>query len=141
MSVNTDHIGILWIFLLRLLHKYKQITYRPVRKPERLQLYIIFWNYSVLNCIMRWWAQRCTLFNKNPYLEEYRGRILGRNPDKSLQSFPPCYSQSPLQLCFEFYSYFFKLTQPLTVATVQLLYTVKKTGGKPDRKPYSIPNG
>jgi hypothetical protein len=31
-----------------------------------------------------------------------RGRILGRNPDKSLKSFPPCYSQSPLQLCLEF---------------------------------------
>ncbi len=25
-----------------------------------------------------------------------RGRILGRNWDKSLKSFPPCYSQSPL---------------------------------------------
>jgi hypothetical protein len=30
-----------------------------------------------------------------------RGRILGRNPDESLKSFPPCYSQSPLQLCLE----------------------------------------
>jgi hypothetical protein len=28
--------------------------------------------------------------------------------------------------------YFFKLTQPLTVSTVQLLYTVKENGGKPD---------
>jgi hypothetical protein len=90
---------------------------------------------------MRWWAKWCTLFKKNPYLEEYKGRILGRNPDKSLQSFPPCYSQSPLQLCFEIYSYFFKLTQPLTVSTVQLLYTVKEKGGKPDRTPYPIPNG
>ncbi len=26
----------------------------------------------------------------------HRGRILGRNWDKSLKSFPPCYSQSPL---------------------------------------------
>ncbi len=26
------------------------------------------------------------------------GRILGRNWDKSLRSFPPCYSQSPLQM-------------------------------------------
>ncbi len=34
----------------------------------------------------------------------YRGRILGRNPDKSLKSFPP-----PLQDL-----YYFKLTQPLT---------------------------
>ncbi len=31
------------------------------------------------------------------------GRILGRNPDKSLKSFPPCYSQSSLQLCLEIY--------------------------------------
>ncbi len=29
------------------------------------------------------------------------GRILGRYPDKSLKSFPPCYSQSPLRLCLE----------------------------------------
>jgi hypothetical protein len=30
-----------------------------------------------------------------------RGRILGQNTDKSLQSFFPCYSQSPLQLWLE----------------------------------------
>jgi hypothetical protein len=29
----------------------------------------------------------------------YRGRILGRNPEKSLKSFPALYSQSPLQFC------------------------------------------
>ncbi len=29
------------------------------------------------------------------------GWILGRNPDKSLGSFPPCYSQSPPQFCLE----------------------------------------
>jgi hypothetical protein len=40
---------------------------------------------------------RCLTLSAN----EYRGRILGRNPDKSLKSFPPCYSQSPLQLCLE----------------------------------------
>ncbi len=37
--------------------------------------------------------------------------------------------------------FFFKLTQPLTVSTVQLLYTVKEKGGKPDRKPYHLPYG
>ncbi len=51
-----------------------------------------------------------------------RGRILGRNPDNTLQSFRPCYSKSPLQLLpwdFFFFNltkpplYFFKLTQPL----------------------------
>ena len=31
----------------------------------------------------------------------YWGRILGRNPDKSPKSFPPCYSQWRLLLCFE----------------------------------------
>jgi hypothetical protein len=36
---------------------------------------------------------------------------------------------------------FFKLTQPLTVSTVQLLYTVKEKGGKPDRKPCPLPYG
>jgi hypothetical protein len=34
--------------------------------------------------------------------------------------------------------YFFKLSQPLTVSRVQLLYTVNETGGKPDRKPYFL---
>jgi hypothetical protein len=30
---------------------------------------------------------------------------------------------------------------PLTVSTVQLLYSVKKKGGKPDKEPYPIPYG
>jgi hypothetical protein len=37
--------------------------------------------------------------------------------------------------------YFFKLTQPLTVSTVPLLYTVKEKGGKSDRKPYPLSYG
>jgi hypothetical protein len=37
--------------------------------------------------------------------------------------------------------YFFKLTQPLTGSTVELLYAVKEKGGKPDRKPYPLPYG
>jgi hypothetical protein len=49
------------------------------------------------------------------------------------------YSLSPLQLCLEISMYFFKLTQPLTVSTVQSLYTVKEKGGKPYRKPYPLP--
>jgi hypothetical protein len=39
-----------------------------------------------------------------PFCTLFRIRILGRNPDKSLRSFLPCYSQSPPQLCFEMYS-------------------------------------
>jgi hypothetical protein len=31
--------------------------------------------------------------------------------------------------------------QPLTVSTAQLPYTVKEKGGKPDRKPYTLPCG
>jgi hypothetical protein len=31
------------------------------------------------------------------------GRSLGRNPNNSLKSFPPCYSQSPPQHCLEIY--------------------------------------
>jgi hypothetical protein len=30
----------------------------------------------------------------------FGGRILGQNPDKSIKSFPPCYSQSPMA-CLE----------------------------------------
>jgi hypothetical protein len=36
---------------------------------------------------------------------------------------------------------FFKLTQPLTVSRILLLYTVKEKGGKPDRKPNPLPYG
>ncbi len=63
--------------------------------------------------------------------------ILGRNLDKSLKRFPPCYSKSSLQLCLEilflqthaiFYSFF-----------SALLYTVKEEGWKPDRKLHTLP--
>ncbi len=37
--------------------------------------------------------------------------------------------------------YFFKLTQPLAVSTVQSLYTVKETGVKTDRKSYPLSYG
>jgi hypothetical protein len=41
------------------------------------------------------WAESDETRLKLTYTEN-RGRILGRNWDKSLKSFPPCYSQSPL---------------------------------------------
>ncbi len=66
------------------------------------------------------------------------GRILGQNPDKNIESFSPCYSKTPLQLCLEIY---ISSTQPLTVSTVQLVYTVKERGGKPNRKPCPLPYG
>jgi hypothetical protein len=74
-----------------------------------------------------------------------RGRVLGPNPDKSLKSFPPCYSQSPLQLCLEnsISSNSLNLLRKssnshnlLRISTVQVLYTVKEKGGKHERKPY-----
>ncbi len=65
----------------------------------------------------------------------YRGQILGRNPDKSLKSFLPSYSQSPLQLCLEIFISS-NSRNFLHISTVQLLYTVKEKGGKPDRKPF-----
>ncbi len=65
------------------------------------------------------------------------GRILGRNPDKSLKSFPLSYSRSLPQLCLQIYisSNSFKLFQYLQF----LLHTVKEEGGKPDRKPHPLP--
>ncbi len=35
----------------------------------------------------------------------------------------------------------FIFLQTLTISTVQLLYTVKKKGEKPDGKPYPLPHG
>ncbi len=66
----------------------------------------------------------------------------------SLKSFPPCYSQSPLQLCLVILNFFkltqpltdfFKLTQLLTYSTVQLLYTVQEKEGKPYRNHTPLP--
>jgi hypothetical protein len=59
-----------------------------------------------------------------------RGRILGRNPDKSLKSFPPCYSKSPV---YSFALRFIFLPNHATSYSFYcaLLYTVKEKGGKP----------
>ena len=96
------------------------------------------------------------LLTRRSYL--CRGRILGRIPDKSLKSFPPCYSHSPLQLCLEFFissnsRSLLRISSNsrnllhissnscnlLCISTVQLLYTMKEKGVKPDRKPYPLP--
>jgi hypothetical protein len=66
--------------------------------------------------------------------------MIGRNPDKNLKSFLPCYSQSTLQLCLEIYISS-KLTQPLKVSRVQLSHTEKEKRGKSARKPYPLPYG
>ncbi len=75
-----------------------------------------------------------SIFRAHPFLS--LGRILGRNPGKSLNSFPPCYSQSHVQLCLEISN-----SQTHTTSDsfrVQLLHTVMEKGGKPDRKPYPL---
>ncbi len=56
---------------------------------------------------------------------------------KSIQKsedFPPCYSQSPTALPWDFLFF-----QTHATSCVKLLYTVKEKGGKPDRKPYPLP--
>jgi hypothetical protein len=67
----------------------------------------------------------------------HRGRILGRNPDKSLKSFPPCYKQSTLQLCLEICI----SSNSRNLLQFLQFVTVKEKGGKPDRKPYPLPYG
>ncbi len=59
-----------------------------------------------------------------------RGPILGLNPDKSLKSFPPCYSMAPL------YSIALRFLFLHTHATSR-----KEKWGKPDRNPYQLPYG
>ncbi len=56
---------------------------------------------------------------------------------KSLEFSSLLFSQSLQQLCLEI-SISFKLTQPLRVSTVQLLYTVKEKGGKPDTHTHMV---
>jgi hypothetical protein len=69
--------------------------------------------------------------------KEPRGQILGRNPDKSIKSFPPCYSKSLLQLCLEI-----SISSEIQLQFHQsLLYTVKEKGGKSDRKSHPLPYG
>ncbi len=53
----------------------------------------LLWRFSSMNCMY------CTSSEAVQVLR----LILGRNPDTSLKSFPPCYSQSPIQICFEIY--------------------------------------
>jgi hypothetical protein len=68
---------------------------------------------------------------------EYRGRILGRFPEKSLECFPPCYSQSLLLFCLRFLFLQIHATS-YTVSRVPLLCTIKEKGGILDRKQYSL---
>jgi hypothetical protein len=66
-------------------------------------------------------------------------KVLGRNPDKSLKTFFPLFNIHIHLNSFALRLFFFKVTQPLIVSRVQLLYTVKEKEGKPDRKSYLLP--
>ncbi len=71
-----------------------------------------------------------------------KGRILGRNPDKSHKSFPPCYSQSPLQsTALPWDIYFFKLTQLLTYFYISVTVHCQIERRKTERNPYPLPYG
>jgi hypothetical protein len=65
--------------------------------------------------------------------------FLDEIPTKVLRVFLLVFSVTSTALSFDFY--FFKLTQPLTVSTIQLLHTRKEKGGKPNWKPYLLPYG
>jgi hypothetical protein len=75
----------------------------------------------------------CTIINTHRVICHLQRRadteaeLLDEIQPKVVKSFPPCYSQSPLQLCLRFL--FLQITQPLTVS-------VKEKGGIPDRKPF-----
>jgi hypothetical protein len=65
------------------------------------------------------------------------GRILRRNPDKSLKSFPPCYSQSPLQL----FALRFLFLQTHATSYNFCSSVRRRKVGKPDRKAHLLPYG
>ncbi len=53
-------------------------------------------------CFEPCWVHCITLYTVHLQIWlQSRGQILGRNPDRSLKSFSPCYLQSLLQLCLE----------------------------------------
>jgi hypothetical protein len=79
----------------------------------------------------------CSIHQPEYSCIEYRGRILGRNPDKSLKSIPPCYSQSPLQLCLEIYIF----SNSYSFYSSVIVHCKGKSVGKPDRNPYLLPYG
>jgi hypothetical protein len=65
-------------------------------------MYSVFW--PIRRPDFSWELRKIRIYTKRlpgKRKKEYGGRILGRNPDKYLKSFPPCYSKSPLQFCRE----------------------------------------
>ncbi len=73
----------------------------PYRSKLFLDVYTLNSSYDgVANVIFRQFFCIAMLFagihGEGVSYMQHRGRILGHNWDKSLKSFPPCYSQSPL---------------------------------------------
>ncbi len=73
------------------------VTFFLVNSFERVYYIYTAKRQGLENCSTRRW-QASGEIERVLEIErrEWRGRILGRNWDKSLKSFPPCYSQSPL---------------------------------------------
>jgi hypothetical protein len=69
-----------------------------------------------------------------------RGRILGRNPDKSL-NFPPVIHSHLNSFALRFLLVQIHATFYSFYSSVTVQCTVKETGGKPVRKPYPLPYG
>ncbi len=77
---------------------------------------------------------------------ETRGRILGRNPDKSLclKIFISSNSHNLLHISSNSCNLLrisLNSRNLLHISTLQLIYAVKEKGGKPDRKSYPLPYG
>ncbi len=98
--------------------------------------------------------RRGTLLKNPHFREEFilhaipEAEFLDKAKTKSLKRFPPCYSQSPLQLCLEIsissnsrnlLSISSNSRNLLLISKVQLLYTVKEKGGRPDSNHPPLP--
>jgi hypothetical protein len=79
------------------------------------------------------WATTCPDYLTTCPEAEFFDKIQTKVSRFSSMLFSYLYYSFALWFCF------FKLTQPLTVSTVQLLYTAKEKGGKPNRKPHPLP--
>ncbi len=88
-------------------------------RPTR---FISVWFYVKSSTAMAWYRvyKRDIIPRYSDRYQQKCGRILGRNRDKSLKSFPPCYSQSPLLTGFE------------TVCNVNIVYVNLKSENSQD---------
>ncbi len=69
---------------------------------------------------------------KDKIQTEAEAEFLGEIQTKVLRVFLLAIHSHLLQLCLDFY--FFKLTQPITISSVNLLYTVPEKVEEPDKK-------